>query len=775
MSNDRWVDESTSRRYPASGRALACAAVLFALQPVSAGAAANVVVGPTPIVDGEAAAGRDITVFNEHLAFGLAVESVVPYGVPRGAIVDVAPVVDGKPGRDRVVFADFIPNNWSAWPNTYQKVEIVDRGPAQVVVQATRDWDKVTVATTYTLRADADRVEIRTTMTNTANTPLSNLLSGQTLWPSAGYFFGIPGLKDLKEGAATGALADRVVAYDEDWAITLHAPYFDYVGSGSLDLFRKHTLGPGESRVFDAWLQVGPRGDLGPTLAAEIDRRHLDSGNVHGVVTSADGRAVDEPVVVFLKGSTPYAWTYGRGGRYKAPLPVGEYQLYATAKGYSQSKPVVVKVGPGGDTALDFRDLEPPGRVDFEVLDAGTGDGLDARIVISQGQKQLVEFLGRNTFFTEFDNKGRIGVTLAPGNYEFTISSGGAFFAPSQRVQLDVRPGEPTASKVAITRLFDPRTSGWYSADLHHHADQAEGVTPPEYLARSQLAAGLDLLFVSDHDSTANHTPLQRLADRRGVPLVPSLELSPSWGHFNAWPLRPGERLAIDTSTATVDEVLAEARRQGAIVVQSNHPFIPYGYFASLAAKVAPGGFNPAFELLEINAERPADDDKVLHALSSFWYAGHRYYLAGGTDVHDVWNFESGRTRTFAHVEGRVTPRAFAEAVKDGHAYVSSGPLIFPAVMFGSELKVKPGARFVLAFALNSVAGLKQASLTGTGNVVATKTFDGSPREASVEFPLSADRDGWYAIEVEDTAGRKAYSNPIWIDVVGLPPLTQPR
>ena len=85
--------------------------------------------GPDPIVDGEAAAARDVTVFNEHLAFGLAVESVVPYGVPRGAIVDVAPVVDGKPGRDRVVLADFIPNNWSAWPNTYQKVEIVRRPP----------------------------------------------------------------------------------------------------------------------------------------------------------------------------------------------------------------------------------------------------------------------------------------------------------------------------------------------------------------------------------------------------------------------------------------------------------------------------------------------------------------------------------------------------------------------------------------------------------------------------------------------------------------------
>jgi hypothetical protein len=428
-----------------------------------------------------------------------------------------------------------------------------------------------------------------------------------------------------------------------------------------------------------------------------------------------------------------------------------------------------VKIGAGRSTTLDFRDLEPPGSVDFEVLDARTGEGLDAHIVITQGQKQLVEFLGRNTFFTELDRKGRIGAAMSPGSYEFTVSSGGAFLAARQSVRLDVRPGQATRSKVTITRLFDPRAAGWYSADLHHHADQAEGVTPPEYVARSQLAAGLDLLFISDHDSSANHAPMQQLADRRGVPFVPSMELSPSWGHFNAWPLRPGERLAIDTSTATVDAVFAEARRQGAIVVQSNHPFIPYGYFASLAANVAPGGFEPDFDLLEINAERPGDDDKVLHALWSFWNSRHAYYLSGGTDVHDVWNFESGRTRTFAYLEGTVTPRAFAEAVKAGHAYVSSGPLIFPASMFGSELKLKTGAGFVLAFALKSVAGLKRASLIGAGAVVATRSFREGPREASVEFALKAERDGWYAIEVEDTSGRMAHSNPVWVDVVEFP------
>ena len=75
-------------------------------------------------------------------AFALAVDSPVPYGVPRGAIVDVAPVRDGRIGRDHTVFADFIPNNWSAWPNTYHRVAILERGPERAVIQSVRDWGK---------------------------------------------------------------------------------------------------------------------------------------------------------------------------------------------------------------------------------------------------------------------------------------------------------------------------------------------------------------------------------------------------------------------------------------------------------------------------------------------------------------------------------------------------------------------------------------------------------------------------------------------------------
>ena len=99
---------------------------------------------------------------------------------------------------------------------------------------------------------------------------------------------------------------------------------------------------------------------------------------------------------------------------------------------------------------------------------------------------------------------------------------------------------------------------------------------------------------------------------------IPGIELSASWGHFNAYPLLPNQKLAIDTATASIDEILQEGRRQGAIVMQVNHPFIAYGYFTSVRAGVAPGGFNPGFDLIEINAEAPADDAKVLASSVGF-------------------------------------------------------------------------------------------------------------------------------------------------------------
>jgi len=751
-------------------RSFLAAAACSGLLAAQAAAEVRVLVGPTPILGGEARAAADITVVGERLAFSLAVDSAVPYGVPRGALIDLAAVTNGRVGADRVVFADFIPNNWSAWPNTYRHVDILERGPDRAVLRSVRDWGEVTIETVYTLDAGADALGIRTTMRNTGRVALTGLLSGLSVWPKGGYLFAVPGMAGVEEGAmADRALADRFSGYDQDWSVTLHAPYADHVADGSRSLYAAHDLAPGETRIFDSSLQVGASGDLAPVLAAEIERRHLPYGTVGGVVTASDGHTIDEPVVVVERQGKPYAWCLGRGGRYSMRLAEGDYSVYATAKNHSNSRPVALHVAAGGAEIRDFHDLERPGELQFHISDPRSGAPEDARITILEGNKPVVQYLGKKTFFTELSPRGRVAVPIAPGDYVFDISAGGGFLAQNVERRVRVDPGAPQTVAVAVTPLFAPGERGWYSADLHHHADQAEAVTPPADLARSQFAAGLDLLFVSDHDSTVNHRALQVIADSRGVALIPSVELSPSWGHFNAYPLSLGAPLALDTGTATIGEILAEARRLGAIAVQANHPFIPYGYLTSVAAGVAPGGFDPGFDLLEINADDAADDPKVLARLWSFWNQGLRYYLTAGTDTHDVWNEVSGRVRAFVHLDARPTAAAFARGLVEGHAYVSYGPLIFPSVLFGSDFKASPDVPFTLGFDLASVSGIRSAQLIRDGAVAETRESASLPPVTRVEFTVRASHAGWASLIVEDGAGHKAYTDPIWIDVVAQP------
>ena len=169
-------------------------ALLISFAPLAPLAAqVRLIVGPTPIPQAAAGAAGDITVVNEKLAFALAVDSAVPYGVPRGALVAIAPVSRGRILRNRVVFADFIPDNWSAWPNTYHRVEILERGPQQVRVRIVRDFGEATVTTLYTLARGSDQVAISATLTNAGKRELANLLAGLTLWPNSGYRFAVPG------------------------------------------------------------------------------------------------------------------------------------------------------------------------------------------------------------------------------------------------------------------------------------------------------------------------------------------------------------------------------------------------------------------------------------------------------------------------------------------------------------------------------------------------------------------------------------------------------
>jgi hypothetical protein len=734
----------------------------------SAEADVRVIVGPTPIPHGQARASADITIMNDRLAVGIAVKTSPPWAIPRGALIDAAPVVDGTIDSDRVTFADFLPNSWSAWPSDRQHVRIVEQTRQEAIVEAVRTWGSVEIRTRYSLKDGDDSVHLTVTMTNQGKAPVDKALSGFALWSMGGHFFGVPGLGKQAQGPSTGAMADRIVAYDQNWAVAMHMPHFDRFDFGQKDLYRETTLLPGKSRTFEGWLQVVPRGDLAPIVSAEVSREGHGAATIVGRVTGTGGVDVRSAIVVVERDGSPFAWTQAHGGHYALTLAPGHYSLYATGSGYTDTPRVDVDLALHSNRTQDFSGLEPPGRMHISVRDRKTGRPIDARIQVEEGQRPLVEYLGRHTFFTELNRIGEADIVLAPGSYVLSIQSGAGFTARPERIKLDLRTRESRSRIVRIYRLFRPEAQGWFSADMHHHSNQADGVTPPEDLARSELAAGLDLLLVSDHDLTTNHKVLQAIADRRGIPFIPSAEFSPSWGHFNAYPLKLGEPVRLEMVTATASDVFAEARRLGATTIQVNHPYLDgEGYLTSVDRGVAHGGLDRSYDLLEINGPLPADDAKVLKRAWTSWSTGQPYFLSAGSDTHDVWNQRSGNARLYAHVSGKLTVTSFVDAARHGRAFVSRGPLIFPDHMFGQNLAVAAGASVTLGYDVKSVRGVKRVSVIRDGRVFRVIAFRPGHLRTHVSIVASGGKAQWYALTVEDYDGYHAYTNPIWTHPAG--------
>lgn len=730
-----------------------------------AAAEITVEVGPTSIPRGDAAGERDITISNGIFAVAFAVDTAPPWGVARGGIIDIALLQNGEMGNDIASLADFMPNRWSSWPTSYQEVTLDKQTDSEVVVRTLRDWGNVELESTFRIRDRDSLIRIETTMRNRGEAALADLYSGYVVWPDGGSLFSVPGLYGLDSAIEDKALADWSASYGADWVIALHAPFAGLVDYGGRDRYLQHSLAPGETRYFESFLQIEGAGSLAPVVQAEIAFREAPSGRLSGSVRSADGKPVARPAVVVQKEGQAYAWTIGTDGHYAIELPVGDYEVYATAEAHAQGEARAISVAAGKALSVDFADVRPPGQLQVSITDAESGAALDARISIVEGQAPLIGYFGRKTFFTELNPVGALHTAIAPGNYVLEISAAGGFTTRPQRVPVTIPSGASYALQVQIPRLATPQQQGWYSADLHHHSDVLDGFTDAEFVLRSELAAGVDIAFLSDHDSVINNARMAELAKKRGHVFMPGAELSPSWAHFNAYPIEPGRSVAIDTGQATVQEVFSEARRMGADIIEANHPYSAYGYFESHEKEVVPGGFDAGYDLVEIEPYDLERNAKTLDRVWEMWNRGERKYLAAGSDAHDVWLQASGSARTYVHVSGELSVEKYAAGLKAGHAYASQGPLVFPEILFGSENQHRAGDKLVLRYTVQAVSGLRSVKLIERGAAVKTRTFQGESRPVDIEFQSEPQADTWYSLVIEDRQGKFAYSNPIWVRI----------
>ena len=727
----------------------------------------EVLVGPTPIPGGNALDAKDITLINDKGAVSLAVGTAPPWGVAFGGIIDAAAMKEGKLDMDRLTLADFLTDKWAEWTDTSAKVEVLVNTEKEAVIQANRTWRGASVVTTYTMKDGDDKVYLKTVMTNNGQEEMKDLMSGFALWADAGALKEPAGAEGVQAGRKVVAEVTKpgtshTAAYDEAWALALYAPYATHSNYQGKDMYGLHSLKPGESRVFEGWLHLLPSGDLSPALAAEALHEGQKVGVIKGTVSpAAGGETIAVPAVVAERDGKIYTWGLGRDGRYEMTLPVGDYELYAAALFHTPSAKQKVTVGETNNADVNFTGLGIPGKVTFKVSDQH-GTPLAGRMAIEKGVEQPIVFLGASTVFTKISPKGQVTVSLAPGDYTFSTTHGAYFVAPPKSVDLTVKPGETTPANISLELQADPRARGWYNSDLHHHSNLLDADTPPEFLVRSQSAAGVDLTFISDHDTVANHHEIDKFSKEAGLLFIPGLEISPSWAHFNIYPLPLGATIEADATRDSVAEVFASARKAGARVIAVNHPTIEYGYFTARDRGTIPGGkFDTGFDLMEINSLETFEKDVPLYW--ELWNTGLRRYLSGGTDNHNVWKTLSADMRVFAKVEGDLTVDKYIDAILAGNSFVSQGPLVYPEIMFGSVLpKGKP---LTLKFSLESVMGLDKAILIQNGTELEVKEFKANPMKAEAAFEIKNPEAGqWFALIVFDKDGRRAWGNPVWVE-----------
>ncbi len=284
-------------------------------------------------------------------------------------------------------------------------------------------------------------------------------------------------------------------------------------------------------------------------------------------------------------------------------------------------------------------------------------------------------------------------VVLPVGEYTVFLSRGPECELHSETVT--VRAGERTEVRARMARVVD--TTGWVTVDTHVHSTKS--VDSNESLEQRVLGAvgeGLEILLSTDHDVVIDYAPTVAALGLTGqVATERGTEISPLYGHINAWPLpaQSPEKYwdlkwfvyegEVFQRMLDPHEIVTMARGKGASVVQINHPRDSKGVFDYIGLDPDTGNSRkpwPGSDVVElINGKGEGGLPAVLRDLSWQWKKDVRVTAVGVSDAHGRGS-EIGYARTAIHSASddpaSLDLPAVWAALRQGRAVVMSGPFV---------------------------------------------------------------------------------------------------
>jgi len=394
------------------------------------------------------------------------------------------------------------------------------------------------------------------------------------------------------------------------------------------------------------------------------------------------------------------------------------------------------------------------------------------------------------------------------GTYDIWVSHGPEWDTTRERVT--IRPGSDVDVHATLHHVID--TPGWISGDFHVHAAASlDSRVPMRDRVHQFVADGVDLIVATDHNVLADYAPViaelgvgDLLASAIGDEIT-----TKTWGHFGAFPLplEEGElgRGAIETGKRTASQIFADVRAKApGALIDIHHPRLEHGkigYFhlAELDEKTGlakRAGFSMDFDAVEVlNGYQDADRktlDRVLADWLAFLDAGKHVAATGNSDTHHLTFNLGGYPRNYVKVGDvaldKLDPAAVAAAVKAGHSYFTTGPVVDATIDgagMGDTVTVK-GGHVTLALRVRAPAWISTntVEVIGVGGAILA-TVPCGPNDKVVRFDgkieLELAKDGYVFVRVDGdtpeapnvgdsksfTVYPLAITNPIWVDVDG--------
>jgi hypothetical protein len=340
---------------------------------------------------------------------------------------------------------------------------------------------------------------------------------------------------------------------------------------------------------------------------------------------------------------------------------------------------------PGHATRLEVR-LDYSHRIGSDPLLTG-GNTVDLGVFDARGIGYLTAgFRGwsgseRSSFFigeTEA-TPGYLAGPLVPGTWNillglYKIAPEGCTYRVT--VTIAVEPGGSNTATlpapVGSLPVSVPRGPSvpWLRGELHCHTWHSDGDTSPADLVRLARERGLDLLAITDHNTTSSQRELARLGDP-GLVLIRGMEVTTFKGHFNVWGISDW----VDFRVTRPEEMAAALRfasERGALTC-CNHPK-PSG---------PPWDYRSVtnYDCIEVwNGPWTPLNQVALDFWASQLAAGRRIPATGGSDWHRRRELEQASPRApgiptvWVHVPGAATEATVLEAIRQGHVSLSDRP-----------------------------------------------------------------------------------------------------